>query len=217
MVNNSTNINKTIKIHQCTSTKHGQQFHQYQQNDKDPPVISTVTINNSTNINKTIESSISDGQQFQQNQPIYKRKFTTVMVIICPTISTKSNQCSKSDDQQFHQYQQNNRKFHQWWSTNDTNINKPEESINSDDQQFHQYQQNNKIHQYQSVMINNSTNINKTKESLKSDGQQFHQYQQNKRKFKQWWSTIPPISTKKRKFKQGWSTIPPISTKQKKV
>ena len=45
-------------------------------------------------------------------------------------------------------------------------------------------------------MVNNSTNINKTKESLNSDGQQFHQYQQNKRNFKQWWSTIPPISTK---------------------
>ena len=57
-------------------------------------------------------------------------------------------------------------------------------------------------------MVNNSTYINKTnnhlspKESLNSDGQQFHQYQQNKqslltlRKFKQWWSTIPPISTK---------------------
>jgi hypothetical protein len=26
-----------------------------------------------------------------------------------------------------------------------------------------------------------------------SDGEQFHQYQQNKRKFKQWWTTIPPI------------------------
>ena len=48
-------------------------------------------------------------------------------------------------------------------------------------------------------MVNNSTNINKTKESLNSDGQQFHQYQQNKRKFKQWWSTIPPISTKQKK------------------
>jgi GTP-sensing pleiotropic transcriptional regulator CodY len=67
--------------------------------------------------------------------------------------------------------------------------------------------------------------MNKTKESLNSDGQQFLQYQQNKREFKQWWSTIPPISTKqkkvetvmvdnstnmnqnKRKFKQWWSTI----------
>jgi len=43
-------------------------------------------------------------------------------------------------------------------------------------------------------MVNNSTNINKTKESLNNDGQQFHQYQQNKRKFKQWWSTIPRIN-----------------------
>ena len=45
-------------------------------------------------------------------------------------------------------------------------------------------------------MVINSTNINKTKESLNSDGHQFHQYQQNKRKFKQRWSSIPPISTK---------------------
>jgi hypothetical protein len=45
------------------------------------------------------------------------------------------------------------------------------------------------------VMVNNSTNINKTKERLNSDGRQFHQYEQNKRKFKQWWSTIPTIST----------------------
>ena len=51
-------------------------------------------------------------------------------------------------------------------------------------------------------MVNNSNNINKTKESLNSDGQQFHQHQQNKRKFKQWWSTIP---------------IPTTSTKQKKA
>ena len=48
-------------------------------------------------------------------------------------------------------------------------------------------------------MINNSTNINKTKESLNSDGQQFYQYKQNKRKFKQWWLTIQPISTKQNK------------------
>ena len=81
-------------------------------------------------------------------------------------------------------------------------------------------------------MVNNSSNFNKTKESLNCDGQQFHQYQQSKRNFKQWWSTIPPISTKQKKvetvmvynstninktekFKQWWSTIPPISTKQK--
>ena len=101
-------------------------------------------------------------------------------------------------------------------------------------------------------MVNNSTNINKTKESFNSDGQQFLQYQQTKRKFSEWWSTIPPISTKqkkvfrvmvnnssninkpkqslnsdgqqflqyqqtKRKFSEWWSTIPPISTSQKKV
>ena len=47
-------------------------------------------------------------------------------------------------------------------------------------------------------MVNNSTNINKTKNSINSDGQLFHQYQQNKRKSKQLWSTIPPISTKQK-------------------
>ena len=56
---------------------------------------------------------------------------------------------------------------------NSSNINKTKESLDSDGRQFHQYQQN--------------------RENLNSDGQQFHQYQQNKRKFKQWWSTIPPI------------------------
>jgi hypothetical protein len=49
------------------------------------------------------------------------------------------------------------------------------------------------------LLANNSTNINKTKESFNIDGQQFHQYEQNKRKFKHWWSTIPPISTKQKK------------------
>ena len=48
-------------------------------------------------------------------------------------------------------------------------------------------------------MVNNSTNINKAKESWNSDGRQLHQYQQKKRKFKQWWSIIPPISTKQKK------------------
>ena len=48
-------------------------------------------------------------------------------------------------------------------------------------------------------MVNNSTNIKKTKESLDSDSQQFLQFQQNKTRFKQRWSTIPPISTKLKK------------------
>ena len=79
---------------------------------------------------------------------------------------------------------------------------------------------------FETAIVDNSTNINKTnnhrsylkplntnntttygivlllrvwKESLNSDGQQSHQYQQNKRKFKQWWSTIPPVSTKQKK------------------
>jgi hypothetical protein len=39
----------------------------------------------------------------------------------------------------------------------------------------------------------------KTKESLNSGGQQFHQYHQNKRKFKQWWSTIPSLLSKQKK------------------
>ena len=62
---------------------------------------------------------------------------------------------------------------------NSTNINKTKENLSSDGQQFLQFQQ--------------------TKEILNSDSQQFLQYQQNKRKFKQWWSTIPPISTKQKK------------------
>jgi hypothetical protein len=61
-------------------------------------------------------------------------------------------------------------------------------------------------------MVNNSANINKTKESLNSDGQQFHQHQQNKRKCKQWWSTIPPTSTKLKTT----SHLSSLGTKNKK-
>ena len=49
-------------------------------------------------------------------------------------------------------------------------------------------------------MVNNSTNINKTKESLSNDGQHFLQYKQTKRKFKQWWTTILPMSTKQKEI-----------------
>jgi hypothetical protein len=38
-----------------------------------------------------------------------------------------------------------------------------------------------------------------------------------KRKLKQWWSIILPISTKQRKLKEWWSIILPISTKQRKL
>jgi GTP-sensing pleiotropic transcriptional regulator CodY len=58
-------------------------------------------------------------------------------------------------------------------------------------------------------MVNNSSNINKPKESFNSDGQQFYQYQQTKRKFKQWWSTIPPISTNQKKV---WTVMVNNST-----
>ena len=66
-------------------------------------------------------------------------------------------------------------------------------------------------------MVNNSTNIYKTKESLISDGQQFHQYLQNKRNLISDGQQFHQYQQSKRKFNQWWSTIPPISTKQKKV
>ena len=48
-------------------------------------------------------------------------------------------------------------------------------------------------------MVDNSTNINKPKECFDSDGRLFYQYQQTNRKFKQWWSTILPISKNQKK------------------
>ena len=213
-------------------------------------------VNNSFNINKTKEYLNSDGRQFLQYQKT-KRKFEqwwstippistnqkkvwTVMVNNSSNIN-KSKESLNSDGQQFYQYQQTKRKFKQWWSTilpistkqakvltvmvdNSSNINKPKESFNSDDQQFIQYQQTKrKFEQWWStippistnqnkvwtVMVNNSFNINKTKECLNSDGRQFHQYQQTKRKFKQWWSTIPPISTNQKKV---WTVMVKNST-----
>ena len=46
-----------------------------------------------------------------------------------------------SDGHQFHQYQQNKRKF-KLMVINSININKTKESLNSDGHEFHQYQQN---------------------------------------------------------------------------
>ena len=107
---------------------------------------------------------------------------------------------------------------------NSSNINKPKESLNGDGQQFYQYQQTKrKLNQWWStispistnqkkvwtVMVYNSTNINKPKENLNSDGQQFYQYPQTKRKFEQWWSTIPPISTHQNKV---WTVMVNNST-----
>jgi GTP-sensing pleiotropic transcriptional regulator CodY len=94
MVNNSTNINKTKE----SLNSHGQQFNQYQQNNrkfKQPwstiqPIstkrkkVYTAMVNNSTNINKTKESLNSHGQQFnqyQQNNRKFKQPWSTIQPI----------------------------------------------------------------------------------------------------------------------------------------
>ena len=126
---------------------------------------------------------------------------------IPPQISTKITPLfnSLSDGQQFHQYQQkspltsihwvmvNNStninknhlspQFIEWWSTIppiSTTIISHFNSL-SDGQQFHQYQQKSPLTSTHWVMVNNSTNINKNHLSLQ---------------LIEWWSTIPPISTK---------------------
>ena len=110
----------------------------------------------------------------------------------------------------------------EWWSTIPPISTKITSHLNSlsDGQQFHQYQQKSPLTLTHSVMVNNSTNINKNHLSPK---------------LIEWWSTIPPISTKitshlntlsdGQQFYQyqqkspltstHWvtSTIPPISTK----
>jgi hypothetical protein len=79
----------------------------------------------------------------------------------------KPKESFSSDGQQFHQYQQNKRKFiKQRWSTIPP--------ISTKQQKV-----------YQTEIVNNSTNIDKPKESFNSDGQPFLQYQQTKRKCKQ--------------------------------
>ena len=246
MVNNSTNINNndlspqliewysTIPPISPQITSHfnslsdSQQFHQYHHKS---PLTSThwVMVNNSTNINKNHLS------------PQFIEWWSTI-----PPISTKntSRLNSLTDGQQFHQYQQQSYLTSTHWVmvNNSTNINKITSHLNSlsDGQQFHQYQQKSPLNSTHWVMVNNSTNINKNHLSHQliewwstippistkitshlntlSDGQQFHQYQQkspltsihwvmvnnstniNKNHISlqliDWWSTIPPISTK---------------------
>ena len=205
MVNNSTNINKnhlslqliewwsTIPPISTTMTSHlnslsdGQQFHQY--NHKSP-LTSThwVIVNNSTNIT-TNHLSLQ-----------LIEWWSTI-----PPISTKitSHFNSLSDGQQFHQYQQkspltithwvmvnnstninNNHLSPQlikWWSTIPPISTKITLNSLSDGQQFHQYQQKSPLTSTHWVMVNNSTNINKNHLSPQ---------------LIEWWSTIPPISTK---------------------
>ena len=124
-----------------------------------------------------------------------------------PPISTKitSHLNSLSDGQQFHQYQQKSplTSIHWVMVNNSTNINNNHISLQliewrstippistkitsrlnslSDGQQFHQYQQQSYLTSTHWVMVNNSTNINKNHLSPE---------------LIEWWSTIPPISTK---------------------
>jgi MFS superfamily sulfate permease-like transporter len=108
----------------------------------------------------------------------------------------KTKENLSNDSQQFLQNQQKKRKFKKWWST-------------IVDYHFLSfllfcwYWRNYwpsllKLSFALLILVENSSNINQTKESLNSDSQQFLQFQQNKTKFKQWWSTIPPISTKQK-------------------
>ena len=105
------------------------------------------------------------------------------MIVNNSFISNKTKESLKSDSQQFLHYQQNKRKFKQWWSTFPPISTHKKESLNNDGRQFYQYQQNKEtlnsdgqhFHKYQpnreiqTVMVDNSSIINKTKESLDSD------------------------------------------------
>ena len=246
MVNNFTNINKnhlspqliewrsTIPPISTKITSHlkslsdGQQFHQYQQKS---PLTSThwVMVNNSTNINKNHLS------------PQFIEWWSTI-----PPISTKntSRLNSLTDGQQFHQYQQQSYLTSTHWVmvNNSTNINKITSHLNSlsDGQQFHQYQQKSPLNSTHWVMVNNSTNINKNHLSHQliewwstippistkitshlntlSDGQQFHQYQQKSPLTSTHWVTVNNSTNINKnhlspQLIEWWSTIPPISTK----
>ena len=151
-------------------------------------------VGNSSNIKKRKESFNSDGQQFLQYQqakgkfeqwwsailPIStnQKKVWTVMVNNSSNINQPKESFS-SHGRQFYQYQQTKRMFNQWWSTILPISTKQKKVL--------------------TVMVNNSSNINKPKESFSSDGRKFYQYQQTKRKLKEWWSTILPISTNQKK------------------
>jgi GTP-sensing pleiotropic transcriptional regulator CodY len=167
MVNNVTNINKTKEsVH-----GDGQQCYHYQQNKRKCtrwwstmlPIstkqkkVYTVMVNNVTNINKTKESVHGDGQQcyqYQQNKTKYTRWWSTMLPISTKqkkvytvmvnnvTNINKTKESVHGDGQQCYHYQQNKRKFTQWWSTMLPISTKQK-----------------KVH---TVMVNNVTNINKT-------------------------------------------------------
>ena len=89
-------------------------------------------VNNSTNINKTKESLNSHGQQFnqyKQNNRKFKQPWSTIQPISTKqkkvetamvnnlTNINKTKESLNHHGQQFKQYQQNNKKFKQPWST----------------------------------------------------------------------------------------------------
>ena len=187
-------------------------------------------VNNSTNINKNhlspqlIEwwstippistnitshfNSLSDGQQFHHQYQQKSPLYSTHWVMVNNSTNINKNHLSPQ--------------FIEWWSTIPPISTKITSRLNSlsDGQQFHQYQQKSCLTSTHWVMVNNSTNINKNHLSPQ---------------LIEWWSTIPPISTKitshlnslsdgqqfhqyqqkspLTQYIEWWSTIPPISTK----
>jgi hypothetical protein len=190
------------------SLSDGQQFHPYQQT---PPLTLThwVMVNNSTNINKNHLS-------------LQLIEWWSTIPPISPQITSHFN--SLSDNQQFHQNQQESPLTSTHWVmvNNSTNINKNHLSP--------------QLIEWWSTILSISTKITSHLNSM-SDGQQFYQYQQNSPLTSTHWvmSTILPISTKitsqlnslsdvnnstninknhlSLQLIEWWLTIPPISTK----
>ena len=112
---------------------------------------------------------IGDGQQFHQYQ---QKSYLTSTHCVMVNNSTNINKNHLSPQ------------FIEWWSTIPPPISTkitPLFNSLSDGQQFHQYQQTSPLTSTHWVMVNNSTNINKNHLSPE---------------LIEWWSTIPPISTK---------------------
>ena len=200
MVNNSTNINKnhlspqligwwsTIPPISTSITSHlnslndGQQFHQYQQ--KSPLTLTLTNINKNHLSLQLIEwwstiPPISTKITSHQYQPK-----SLSFIEWCQQFHQYQQKSTLSDGQQFHQYQQKSPlTLTHWWSTISPISTKITSHLNSlsDGQQFHQYQQKSPLTSTHWVMVNNSTNINKNHLSPQ---------------LIEWWSTIPPISTK---------------------
>jgi hypothetical protein len=169
MVNNSTNINKnhlSPKIIEWWSTI--------------PPISTKITSH---------FNSLNDGQQFHQYQQT--SPLTSTHSVMVNNSTTNINK--KSPLYSTHWVMVNNStninknhlspQFIEWWSIIPPISTKITSRLNSlsDGQQFHPYQQKSPLTSTHWVMVNNSTNISKHHLSLQ---------------LIEWWSTIPPISTK---------------------